>query len=174
MKKEFLEFLIQKENPPELLKWEAKKDIVLSFKKKEIILKFLAFNLLGAIYSLSICPQYGIGLVEGHGIAHLFRMMGDWACAAFCGSLFLGSGMMACFIGMKGEELWWVWKRYKFSLIFLPALFWGALMLLNVKVNFESEIPSYHLVWVVAAVMIQALLLKSRTLIFVNREVVKR
>lgn len=166
MNKEFFEFLTNKENPPEVMKTLVKKDIVLSFHAKAIILKFLGFQLLGALFSMSVCPQFGLGLVEGHGITHMVRMIGDWACAAFCGSLFLSSGLMVAFIGMKGEELWWVWNRYKFPLILVPAILWSGLMFTNISLNLSGETVSYHLVWIVAAIMAQWMLLKFRSSVY--------
>jgi hypothetical protein len=153
--RDFFDFLTGKEAPPEVLSRVVRKDIELSFYAKSIILRFLAYQLLGALFSMSVCPQFGLGLIEGHGITHYFRMIGDWACAAFCGSLFLSSGMMVACIGMKGEELWWVWRRYKLVLIFLPALFWSGLMLTNLSLKLPQETFSYHLVWIVVAVIAQ-------------------
>lgn len=169
MKKEFLEFLTSKEHTPERLKSLVKKDVLLSFHAKSIIAKFLGYQLLGALFSMSVCPQFGLGLVEGHGITHMVRMVGDWACAAFCGSLFLSSGLIVAFIGMKGEELWWIWNRYKFSLIFLPALLWSGLMLTNISLDLTSESTSYHMVWIVAAVLAQWALLKTRSNLFLKQ-----
>lgn len=168
MNKEFLEFMTGKESVPGHLKSLAKKDILLSFHAKSIIAKFLGFQLLGALFSMSVCPQFGLGLVDGHGITHMVRMIGDWACAAFCGSLFLSAGLMVAFIGMKGEELWWVWNRYKFSLIFLPALLWSGLMLTNISLNLTGESISYHVMWIVSAVFVQWVLLKMRSTMFLK------
>ncbi|WP_408096515.1 hypothetical protein ACJVC5_15870 [Peredibacter sp. HCB2-198] len=166
MNKEFLEFMTGKESVPEHLKSLAKKDILLSFHAKSIIAKFLGYQLLGALFSMSVCPQFGLGLVEGHGITHVVRMIGDWACAAFCGSLFLSAGLMVAFIGMKGEELWWIWNRYKFSLIFLPALLWGGLMLTNISLNLDGESILYHVMWIASAIFAQWVLLKMRSQMF--------
>lgn len=161
--KDFLEFITGKETLPAGLKQETEKDIRLSFRKNSIILKFLGYQLLGALFSMSVCPQYGMGLVEGHGITHIFRLMGDWACAAFCGSVFLSSGMMVAYIGMKGEELWWIWRRFKISLIILPAFMWSALMFSNMSLNLPSETPVYHLTWLVTAIFVQVLWLELRS-----------
>jgi hypothetical protein len=166
--KEYLEFLIGRKLPSEALKTLTKKDITLSFRKNEIILKFLGFQILGALFSMAVCPQFGVGLVQGHGITHNFRMIGDWACAAFCGTLFLTSGMLVAFIGMKGEELWWVWRRYKISLIVLPALLWGGLMLTNITMDLPEETPSYHLTWIAMAVLAEALWFQFRSNYFVK------
>lgn len=165
-KKEFLEFITQSEHPPVDLNQVTKKDIQLSFQKKSILSKFLIFQLIGACFTLAICPQFGIGFSEGHGIAHYFRMVGDWACAAFCGSLFLSSGMIVCFLGMKGEELWWVWRRYKYSLFVLPSSMWSLLMLLNISFENQSETIAYHLTWIISAFIAQAFWLNLRSKVY--------
>lgn len=166
--KEFLSFIIQKEEAPVYMKQATKIDIQLSFRAKSIILKFISFYLLGALFSMSICPQFGLGLVQGHGIAHHFRMIGDWACAAFCGSVFLSSGLLLAFIGMKGEELFWVWNRYRYSMIILPAVLWSGLMMTNVSLDLTSETPMYHLTWIAFAIMVQAMWMKTRSLVYVK------
>ncbi len=164
-KKDFLEFITQSEIPPKSLGLSVQKDILLSFHKKAILAKFILFQILGATFTLSFCPQFGIGLEEGHGITHFFRLFGDWACASFCGSLFLSSGMLVAYIGMKGDELWWVWRHYKYSLILFPTVLWSILMLTNISLNLESESVLYHLTWIVAALLTQAfwLTLRSKT-----------
>lgn len=166
--KEFLEFLTGREVPPETLKAVSKKDITLSFRKKEIIFKFLGFQILGALFSMSVCPQFGLGLVEGHGITHTFRMIGDWACAAFCGTLFLSSGMLVAFIGMKAEELWWVWRRYKYSMIFLPAVLWALLMVTNLTMDLPGETIVYHLTWITMAIASEILWFEMRSTQFLK------
>lgn len=164
-KNDFLEFITQSEIPPKSLSLSVKQDILLSFHKKAIIAKFIFFQILGAALTLSFCPQFGIGLVDGHSITHFFRLLGDWVCASFCGSLFLSSGMLVAYLGMKGDELWWVWRHYKYSLILFPPALWFILMLTNVSLNLESESVLYHLTWIVAALLSQAfwLTLRSKT-----------
>jgi hypothetical protein len=95
-------------------------------------------------------------------------MIGDWACASFCGSLFLSSGMLFAFMGMKAEELWWIWRRFKFSLIFLPALLWSCLMLTNLSLRLPSETPSYHVTWILMAILVQGLWLQVRSSTYAN------
>lgn len=172
--KEFLEFITTQENPPSALKETVRKDILLSFRGNSILGKFLFFQSLGALFSMSFCPQFGLGLPEGHGITHAFRMIGDWACASFCASLFLSSGAVMAFIGMKGEELWWVWRRYTFSLVFLPALMWGLLMIGNMTLKLEAETINYHLIWILTAIAVQILLMRVRMKIFTPAQSAQR
>lgn len=169
--KEFLEFLIEAETPPTHLKELARKDILLSFHARALMIKFLSYQVLGAIISLSFCPQFGMSFfVEGHGITHHLRMIGDFACALFCGSLFLSVGSVIALLSMKGEELTWLWNRKKFFLTLIPALFWGVLMLLNVSLSLPGEGTDYHLWWILAAIGAQVAWMKGRSLL--NRRTV--
>lgn len=171
--KEFLEFLTEREAPPEILKNEMQKEIILSFQSRSIIGRFLGFQLLGALVSLSFCPQFGLSFFsDGHGITHHLRMIGDWACALFCGSLFLSSGVLLALVSMEARELWWLWRRKKFFLSVIPAVLWGALMLFNISLKLPSEDISYHLTWIVAAILGQMLCLKI-FLVFKNLKVDK-
>lgn len=166
--KDFLSFLLHEEKAPSFLKENTRKEILLTFKKKAIISRFISLQLLGILISLAFCPQFGLGFVGGHGISHFFRLIGDWACAAFCGSLFLSAGMMMAFIGMKGEELWWIWKRYKITLVFLPVIFWSLLMLTNFRLDLPTETMMYHFVWIATAVTVQTLWFSLRSYLHVN------
>jgi hypothetical protein len=149
---------------PLYLKAQVKTEMSLNLHGKSIIGRFFFFQILGALFSLAFCPQFGLGLVSGHGIAHIFRMIGDWACAGFCGTLFLSAGMITSFIGMKGEEMWWVWRRFKYSLVLLPPLLWGCLMLFQV----QTETFFFHLIWILSAVMAQSLWMKGREVIYLQ------
>lgn len=164
MKKDLFTFLVSKEIPSDELNLIVKKDIQLSFRKKEIILKFISYQILGALFSLSFCPQFGLGMNTGHNISHYFMQFGMWACAAFCGSLFLSTGVIVAFLGMKGEELWWVWRRYKYQTVFLPAFLWAGLMLFSPS----GENLSFNLWWIAAAMtsagILHALRSKAYTL----------
>lgn len=165
-KKEFLNFITQSEHPPGALNILTKKDIQLSFHKKSILSKFFIFQFFGACFTLAFCPQFGVGFIEGHGISHYFRTLGDWACSAFCGALFLSAGMIACYLGMKGEELWWVWRRYKYSLIVLPSFMWSSLMLMNISLDHQGETIAYHLTWIISAFMAQSFWLNLRSRVY--------
>ncbi len=165
MKKDLLTFLVSREAPSDELGLVVKKDIQLSFRKKEIILKFIGYQILGALFSLSFCPQFGLGMDIGHNISHYFMRFGMWACAAFCGSLFLSTGVIVAFMGMKGDELWWAWRRYKYQAIFLPAFLWTGLMIFSPS----GESMSFHMSWIAAAIISGSILLSIRSKIFFFR-----
>ncbi|HXH29386.1 MAG TPA: hypothetical protein VNJ01_01115 [Bacteriovoracaceae bacterium] len=164
MNKDFLEFLTNSDGPPDRLRAVVKKDIQLSFRKTGILSRFVLLQMVGAVVSLAFCPQFGLGFSEGHGIGHYFRMFGDLACAFFCASLFLSCGALITVLGMKSEELWWTWRRYKLSLFLFPSALWFLLMLANLSLRLPPESSSYHLTWVVVAVLVQATWLKLSSL----------
>lgn len=164
--KDFLEFLSSHETPPANLKVLTHKDIVFSLNKKNIILKFLMFQLIGALITLSFCPQFGVGFTEGHGIAHYFRMLGDGACAAFCGSLFLFAGSLSAFLNMDSDQIFWIWKHYRLELIFVPASLWMSLMFFNVTFKLETESMSYQMVWLASAILIQQILFYTKARLY--------
>lgn len=162
MRKDLFTFLVSSEAPSDQLNLVVKKDIQLSFRKTEIILKFIGYQVLGAMFSLSFCPQFGLGLNTGHNISHFFMQFGMWACAAFCGSLFLSTGAIVAFMGMKGEELWWVWRRYKYQMIILPAAMWAGLMFFSPS----GANLSFHLWWITAAVVTAGVMFTLRSRIY--------
>lgn len=165
MKKDLFTFLVSREVPSDELNLVVKKDIQLSFRKKEIILKFIGYQILGALFSLSFCPQFGLGMNTGHNISHYFMSFGMWACAAFCGSLFLSTGVIVTFMGMKGEEIWWVWRRYKFPAVFFPAILWTGLMLASP----DGASLNFHFWWIAAAIISASLLISVRSKVYTLR-----
>lgn len=164
-RKEFLEFLTSNEAPPANLKELTQKDISLTFNRFNIIVKFGLLQMIGALITLSFCPQFGVGISEGHGITHILRMYGDAVCASFCGALFLSAGSLLASFVMDQDELFWIWKRYKFQLIIFPVFLWSALMIFNITWNLDSETVNYHLLWILSAILAQesALFLKAKT-----------
>lgn len=160
--KDLLKFFIQKEKAPDGLVAVVKNDIHFMFHKKMILSKFIVFQICGAALSLFFCPQFGLGAGESHGIVHHLKMMGDWACAAYCGSLFFTSGLVMSSLGMKGKELSWIWRIYKYNLFFLPPLLWSALMLVSSILKNNSESLEFHAVWILSALLTQTVLLLLR------------
>lgn len=159
---DFLEFLASHEAPPQALSDRTQKDMKLTFRKKSIILRFLSFQLIGALITLTFCPQFGLGFSEGHGIAHFFRMLGESACAIFCGSLFLLAGNVTAFLFMDSDEVFWIWKHNHYRLFLIPPFLWGILMLFNLSFNLDSESTSFHLAWIFSAIVIQEFLLRIK------------
>ncbi|MBY0518146.1 MAG: hypothetical protein K2P81_14655 [Bacteriovoracaceae bacterium] len=161
---DFLEFLTTHEVPPADLIAVTRKDILFMFNKTSLLSKFILLQTLGALFTLSFCPQFGVGLPEGHGITHILRIYGDGACAAFCGSLFLLSGTALASFVMKQDEVFWIWKRFKMPLIILPSVFWTLLMFFNITFKFNPETVIYHIVWITSALLTEEIFLYLKNL----------
>jgi hypothetical protein len=136
------ETLVSEETPPHELTFEVKKDIQLSFRAKVINGKFFGYQILGSISSLMLCHQFGLGFYPTVDISRY----GDGYLNGF---IFMASGALVTFLGLKGEELWWVWRRYKIALVMMPILFW--VLLANVKI--AQYTPAFHAVWIVTAIV---------------------
>lgn len=148
MNHELKEFLSSHEKPETKLSQRVLADMTLRLKSKELYLKFSYGMILGMLLSLVLCPQFGIGLLENHGIAHIFRIISPMACAAFCALFLLISGLSGAKVFLKSHELIWVLKNINLSLILLPAGLWAGLMIVNRVYKLNHESYGYHAVWI--------------------------
>lgn len=85
---------------------------------------------LGGI-SLMICSQFGVGSGQ---LIHVFARLGDNACMALCGALFLGLGSVAAGLLMSAPEVRLIRKSG-----YLPILLMG-IMALGIFFGFGAEI----------------------------------
>ena len=146
--KDLLTFLKSRETPPSHLTDLILEDQKFRSQKSKLFTKFYMAQLLGALISILLCPQFGLGLLDNHGVAHVFRLIGVWACGAFCGAFLVFSGLMFANFTMKGRELWWVLKNSSHLSLFLPGFCWGVLMVINKGLNFPTENAIYHIFWI--------------------------
>jgi DNA-directed RNA polymerase specialized sigma24 family protein len=164
--RDYIDFLSSSESPPVLLSSAMQREIPLFFRSKNIFWKFIVLELIGAFLSLTFCPQLGIGPQGDGGPAHFFRSVGDVALALFSSSVFIFAGLTIAFIFMKGQDIWWLWRRQKNRLLIFPALLWGGLLLINVCFKLPRESFLYHGSWILCAIAMQAIYLKFRIGIF--------
>lgn len=98
----------------------------------QVALKLLALHFVAATLVIMICPQLGVGpLVGGHGLMHFFMHFGAAACAALCGSIFLGTSMILMVALLSREELRVAWRFRFVGISTLVALSFAGLMLLG-------------------------------------------
>lgn len=169
MDKDYLEFLTSAEDVPAQLRVPMKKEIQLGFHGQRIMLKFFSYQVLGGLFSLLLCPQFGIGFSTIH-INHTLQVSlhGDTLCSITCSMFFFSCALMASTIGMKGEEWWWLYRRRMVALLVLPAVFWGVLMSLRLtmpSISLESQTHPFYL-WFAGAAMTQYLWVMGRSRIY--------
>jgi hypothetical protein len=68
--------------------------------------KLAAVHAVTALFTLSICPQFGIRLLgNGPGLTRFFMSLGHTGCTVACGFFFLATSLaVACFL-LRAEEL---------------------------------------------------------------------
>ncbi len=131
MKKEFEQFMCcAEQEPPESLNQRVLAGVCcdLATSRPVLLFKSVLIHILVAALTLSFCPQFNVGPM-GEGITSaLYALMRlhPLFCAAFCGSIFLGSSALALVLVLKKSELavlrkesWWIYSLLaSFSLSF--------------------------------------------------------
>lgn len=176
-RKEYLNFINTKEiNPPSSLDLKIKEQISKDLKNiPKIMLKKLFFiHTISAIFTLSICPQFGVGPIGGgHGIAAFVMPYGDFVCGVFCGTIFLGTTATVSLFLLNTSELLSLNKK---SLWVFPALATISLILLMTLGNlFGSHKMEYStnftLTWFVSGVFLSTILVKTKAVIAAKQPV---
>lgn len=130
---------------------------------KEVLPKFLGAQLVAALATLSICPQFGIGPIGGgHGIGHYFMRFGEAGCAAFCGMVFLTTGTIVAMLLLRSGERRQIFN-YQYRLISSFALVsFMALMMINRSFDLPTLFDGTfaNAMWVAGAILPTLLILK--------------
>ncbi len=122
MKQEFEQFksCVQQE-PPEFLNQRILAGVAsdLRTNRSVLLLKLILIHALVATLTLSFCPQFNVGPL-GEGITsalYVLMRLHPLFCAAFCGSIFLGSSALVLVLVLKKSELavlrersWWIYS----------------------------------------------------------------
>ncbi len=128
------------------------------------LLRFYAAMLVGAVITLFVCPQFGVGpLGGGHGIAHWVMAYGAFACGAFCSAFFVGTGTLCAVLVLNRSQWSWVW-RHHFGLTVPPfAVAFIALMGIKLLGGLSSihETPLFYLAWLITGPVTCWLILRT-------------
>lgn len=166
--KDYLEFLTTREDVPAHLNVPMKKEIGLSFHGRKILAKFFAFQILGGLFSLYFCPQFGVGKESAVIWHHHFMQSSEVACTITCSAFFLCFSIFFSAMALKGEEWWWLYRRRLFVTLLFPAVFWGLLMFTKLTLPmFYIESPTHNFpIWFAAGAMTQFLWVLGRAQLY--------
>lgn len=114
------------------------------FHARSIYLRAFFALLAGFMLSLVVCPQFGFGLPTGHGISHVFWLVGPWACALFCGVFLLLCGSLCVSVVLNKFERYWFMRKTMGLFSLLPAAIWCVFMMIP---NTDYVSVSYSLFW---------------------------
>src|SRR5690606_19466565 len=171
MNKEFLEFMQGEEEASESVRQMIQKEIqedLRSFKFYTFT-KFIFIQALSALMTLAICPQFGVGPIGGgHGIGHYFMQYGQWACASFCGVLFIGFSSACSFSLLKRGEKVLIFKHQLWLVRLIASV--QMLFLMGIGSFFEFtpmfNSPEFNSIWWLSSVLSSFIMLK---LLFMKR-----
>lgn len=91
----------------------------------QVFRNIISIHLLSSVFSLTICPQFGVRLFfQGHGLMSYFMKAGDLWCWVYCGSFYLGTTLILANLLLNSFQ----WK----VLLNHPALMLTGLVLLSV------------------------------------------
>ena len=126
-------FLAAKETPPSptiLHQLHSRIEPDLNPTLLKVGLKVAGLHLLGALFSLAICPQFGIGPFGGD--AGLMSFLTPWgwaACASGCGAAFMvGTGLLSAWI-LNPDEKRTLDRTSGWIFTALAAVSWGIFMM---------------------------------------------
>jgi hypothetical protein len=165
--KDYLEFLTSREDVPTHLDTPMKKEIGISFQGRKILAKFFIFQIVGGLFSLYFCPQWGIGK-ESAMWHHHFMQVSELTCTITCSTFFLCCSIFFSAMALKGEEWWWLYRRRLLITMLFPAVFWGVLMFTRLTMPmFYVESPTHNFaIWFAVGAMAQFIWVMARAQVY--------
>lgn len=164
MSNDLKDFLDSHEKVPAALYSETLKLTQISLNPKPLLLKFFSLNLIGALITLTVCPQYGFGpIAENTGIMNVIMEYGPVVCGIFCASIFFLGGHALSFAFMNSAERKWV-VRHEYAMIipYVSFLFMLGMGLKNIAPgHIHHDVFSYYGSWVLTAIAISILFIKT-------------
>ena len=148
---EFKEFVNAEESAPPL----ALSREVMSRVRRELTPSPLAVFLKVALcasfagaFSLSFCPQFGMGPAEHSNVHHLFMSLGPIGCSLACGAFFMVLGCALAMAVLRPEEIRLVRTNKVLLVSALSALSLSAFICLGAAVFFEGALVWFLGSWI--------------------------
>lgn len=138
--------------------------LLVSLNPRKTLMKFYVTNLLGALLTISICPQYGYGPLGGEaGILSYIMDFGPVWCGIFCASVFMAGGNLFSLLFLKAFEREWIGTHFiKILLPWISCVFFvGMLAKYYAPGELHHNSVSYHLSWYFTALFLSMLMVKK-------------
>ena len=111
--------------------------------------KLALVHIIAALFTLSACPQFGFRLLgEGMGLMHIFMAFGKTACTLACGSVFMGSSLLAAALILRVEEIRKIRRHRLLHVGSLAFLSLGFFIMVDAEVFF-----SLGIIWLIGAIL---------------------
>jgi hypothetical protein len=173
MKQDFKEFLEGNNEVPNHVSKNTLEHVSISLRPQKLLFKFYVLNIAGAMLTLIICPQYGIGPFGGEfGLIQKIMELGPIWCGIFCSSLFFAGGCVLSSLFLNRNQRLWIYK-HEFSVLtpYISILFVIAMGLKNiVNGHFHHDVFAYHASWIFGALFFSFLFYKLVSKFNVNHK----
>lgn len=164
MNHDFKDFIEGKEKIPSIIYSDTLKLARISLNPKFLLMKFYILNLLGALATLTICPQYGVGPFGGHlGFVNLIMGLGPVACGIFCSVIFFAGGNILSWLCLSSIERKWIYKN-EYSVItpYVAVLFVIGMAVRSIlQGHIHHDVISYYGSWLVTGFLFSIILLTT-------------
>lgn len=174
MKDDFSDFLSAEDKVPPVLYENTLKYIEISLNPEKTLYKYFVTNILGALFTIFFCPQYGFGPLGGElGVLYYIMDFGPAWCGAFCASVFIVGGHLSSMLCLNRNEVKWISdQRYMVSFPWVSTLFFlGMIGKYYSPGDISHYTVSFHLAWFGTAILLSILLLQFRTLRLEGNEI---
>lgn len=164
MNNDLKDFMESSEKVPTSLYTETLKLSQISLRPASLLIKFFALNLVGALATLSVCPQYGFGpFAISAGITNVIMSYGPVVCGIFCASIFFlgGHGLSYAFLSAP-ERKWVVRHGYALIIPYVSFVFMLGMGIKNIAPgHIHHDVTSFYGSWLITAFAISILFIKA-------------
>lgn len=164
MSNDLKDFIESRGEVPTSLYAETLKLAQISLNPRALLLKFFALNLIGALATLTICPQYGFGpFAFSAAVMNVIMSYGPVVCGIFCASIFFFGGHALSFIFLSHSERKWVVRHGHALLIpYISFLFMLGMGLKNISPgHIHHDVFSFYGSWLITAFAVSIFFLKA-------------
>lgn len=164
MNNDLKDFMESHEKVPTSLYVNTLKLTQISLNPKSLLVKFFTLNLIGAMATLSICPQYGFGpFAFSAGIMNVIMSYGPVVCGIFCASIFFFGGHGLSYAFLSAPERNWVLRHgYAMIIPYVSFLFMLGMGLKNIAPgHIHHDVVSFYGSWLLTAFAVSVLFLKT-------------
>lgn len=164
MNHELKEFIESDQKVPEVLYRSTLDLLLITLDPKKVLLKFFGLNLLGALLTLSICPQYGFGPYSGVTVfTNVIMSYGPIVCGILCAGIFFTGGYLLSYALLTATERKWVLRNnYSLMIPYISLVFMLGMSLKQLAPgHIHHDVTSFYVSWILAAFMVSVLISKS-------------
>lgn len=163
MNHDLKDFLEGRETVPREVYDKTLKYLLICFSPRKTLFKFYTTNLMGALLTVSLCPQYGFGPIGGEsGALNYIMDFGPIWCGIFCASVFMAGGNFISLIFLKSHEREWI-SGHSLRVLFpwVSLLFFiGMIAKYYAPGELHHNSVTYHVTWYVSAFVFSLFFMK--------------